>query len=853
MDNIVKISIIIPVYNQDKFIKQCIESLIGQTLKDIEIIIVNDASTDASEYVINNYCKKDHRIVKINLDKNYGTSVARKRGVSVARGKYIMFLDSDDTLTNDACKIVWDEMEKDPVDILHFSTNVKYCDQFSKYDKKNLYRILKPYNELCDGDLVKKSFEEHKWGFSLWNKAYNAEICKKSFSKLQDDYIVVSEDLYVFFILSYFGSKYRGINEKIYNYNFGCGITNINKMSLVQFKKYCTRLYVPNALFEFLKKEELSPKSYLKIVKQLKQEFLNEVLYQWMECLSINDARAGYDFLIQLLGPKTFISALARNYWYNGPKILERIARRNEHRICGKKVQKIGVYYHRIRNGGVEKVISLLISIWIKSGYKIVLITDEKPQNDDYSLPEYVERVVIYNYLDSNEKQYKKRAKHWEQIIDNYNLDTIIYNSCNCYTILWDMCMIKGMQCNAIVMAHSMFSGTMWYSPIFASFLPFIYRLVDCVVALSSVDVSFWKNFCPAYYIPNPITLISQKEVALLNKKNVLWVGRLSPEKKPSSVLRVFEIVHQVIPEATLTVVGDGDNPDNLEDMETLACELGIDESVDFVGFQKEVSKYYKNAAVVVITSLCESFSMVLAESKNFGVPTVMFELPNLEMTRTQRGLIQVPQDDIYSMANKVIELLNNDKTRRALGKEARNSLEELAKVDISKEWQTVFESVEYNHIDQEIDNNVSLMLDLLFKDFMRGLEFIQNNSTKMLDTSDNNLVEIVQRLNSYEVVLNRHEEVVNRHEEVVNRHEEVVNRHEEVANRHEEVVNRHEEVVNRHEEIVNRHEEVVNRHEEVVNRHEEVVNQDWEWLKTHENRLIQLEEKKSFLLKSWR
>ena len=102
---------------------------------------------------------------------------------------------------------------------------------------------------------------------------------------------------------------------------------------------------------------------------------------------------------------------------------------------------------------------------------------------------------------------------------------------------------------------------------------------------------------------------------------------------------------------------------------------------------------------------------------------------------------------------------------------------------------------------------------------------------------------EVVNRhedaINRHEGVVNRHEEVVNRHEEVVNRHEDVLNRHEEVVNRHEEVVNRHEEVVNRHEEVVNRHEEVLNRHEEVVNRHEDVINQDWEWLKSLEERTV--------------
>lgn len=98
-----KISIIVPVYNSEKYLKKCLNSLINQTLKDIEIIIVNDGSTDKGKQIILEYAKKDSRIK--NYDKqNGGQASARNLGLSKALGEYVMFIDSDDYVELDICE-----------------------------------------------------------------------------------------------------------------------------------------------------------------------------------------------------------------------------------------------------------------------------------------------------------------------------------------------------------------------------------------------------------------------------------------------------------------------------------------------------------------------------------------------------------------------------------------------------------------------------------------------------------------------------------------------------------------------------------------------------------------------------
>lgn len=91
-----KISVIIPVYNAEKYLAECFDSVLSQSYSDIEVIIVNDKSTDGSDDVIRAYQKKDHRIVYINKEKNEGVDAARIDGLQRAKGKYTLFMDNDD-------------------------------------------------------------------------------------------------------------------------------------------------------------------------------------------------------------------------------------------------------------------------------------------------------------------------------------------------------------------------------------------------------------------------------------------------------------------------------------------------------------------------------------------------------------------------------------------------------------------------------------------------------------------------------------------------------------------------------------------------------------------------------------
>ena len=163
----IDISIIVPIYNAEKYLKKCIDSLVSQTKKEIEIILINDGSTDSSEEIIKNY--KDKRI-KYFKNKNQGIGKTRNFGIEKANGKYLLFVDSDDYLDKTACEKMYNKAENDNLDIV-------MCDFYKEYDNGNIEEIrtisFKNSSLKDNPDIITEYL-------SPWAKIYSSEMIKKN-------------------------------------------------------------------------------------------------------------------------------------------------------------------------------------------------------------------------------------------------------------------------------------------------------------------------------------------------------------------------------------------------------------------------------------------------------------------------------------------------------------------------------------------------------------------------------------------------------------------------------------------------------------------------------------------------
>lgn len=137
-----KVSIIIPVYNVENYLAECLDSIIKQTYNNLEIICVNDASPDRSAKILNDYAQKESRMIVLNHTKNAGLSAARNTGLEVASGKYIYFMDSDDILNHATIRTCTQLSEENSLDLVCFDADVFYDEEKSP----NLGLNEKKYN-----------------------------------------------------------------------------------------------------------------------------------------------------------------------------------------------------------------------------------------------------------------------------------------------------------------------------------------------------------------------------------------------------------------------------------------------------------------------------------------------------------------------------------------------------------------------------------------------------------------------------------------------------------------------------------------------------------------------------------
>lgn len=171
-----KISIIIPNYNTEKYLPRCLDSLVAQTLQDIEIIVIDDGSTDDSVKIMNQYASQDKRI-KVITQKNSGPATARNKGLDAATGKYLMFCDSDDWYEKNMCQIMFNTIEKKHVDVVCCHNAWEFEDDLDDIETDRV--VDHYYNPKIYGrrrltpDVIRTT------NVLLWNKIWRRDIVKQ--------------------------------------------------------------------------------------------------------------------------------------------------------------------------------------------------------------------------------------------------------------------------------------------------------------------------------------------------------------------------------------------------------------------------------------------------------------------------------------------------------------------------------------------------------------------------------------------------------------------------------------------------------------------------------------------------
>ena len=282
------VSVIIPAYNIEDYIGRCLDSIISQTYKNLEIIVVDDGSRDHTGEILDNYAKKDRRI-KVIHKENGGVSSARNKGIEVAEGDYIGFIDGDDLIEPEMYKTLVDLLEEENADIAHCGYQMVFPDRVDYYHntgKKKIQTTEEGLKDLLSGEMIEPG---------LVNKLYKKELIKNC---RLDETVKINEDLLMNYQLFKLSQKSVYYDITPYSYMIRSSSAT-GENSLITKREDSLRVlnqikddYINNNLLSIIYKryiyllmaicrDDLKDKSYMKYQKkqrkQLKKELKTDV------------------------------------------------------------------------------------------------------------------------------------------------------------------------------------------------------------------------------------------------------------------------------------------------------------------------------------------------------------------------------------------------------------------------------------------------------------------------------------------------------------------------------------------------------------------------------------------------
>lgn len=287
-----EISIIVPVYNVEKYLENCIESILNQTFKDFELILVDDGSTDNSGKICDIYEKKDSRI-KVIHKNNGGLSSARNAGLDIACGKYVGFVDSDDSIHPKMYEVLYNLIEKYKSDISCCNYKYTYDISNQNHEELNLNEVI----EMSNIEAIKRLHDEDI-GVKLvvaWNKLYNRYL----FDNIRYEIGRIHEDEFIAHRILYECKKIIYIDNKLYYYLQREG----SIMSKVSYKSQVDTIFAQSDRIKFCNKVGLIKMSnnickiyeskffnlYIQMIKEdyINKESLNKLRKDFISNLNI--------------------------------------------------------------------------------------------------------------------------------------------------------------------------------------------------------------------------------------------------------------------------------------------------------------------------------------------------------------------------------------------------------------------------------------------------------------------------------------------------------------------------------------------------------------------------------------
>ncbi|WP_150461237.1 glycosyltransferase [Nesterenkonia ebinurensis] len=689
-----RVSIVIPVFNDEEFIAAALDSSTGQTLEDIEIICVDDASTDNTVSVIEGYQRRDPRIRLLQQERNLSAFQARRVGVMAARSPYTLFLDGDDGLAPATASAASEKAVATEADMVGFGSLIVRGDGRTggAFEKR-----LQPAHASLEGAAILKGiFPIGKPASGqIWRYLFRTEVLREAYSYLPEGLVLRrANDVPLMFLVAALAQRYVSIPDRLYRYSFGSGGSGQRVGDMERAEFYVSAIDSIDSIASAVRKiawlhsePGLVMDSYDNVrksvigfttgylVRQTSAEMLPEVLSHLHTRASATDI---------LVSAARFSADALAPLKSHGQRI----------ELGERPARHVLLTTLTLRTGGVSGVLLAQARYLLEAGYRVTIVA-KRAGSDRSLIPEGA------SFIESSAKGLSDRLAEWARICREYEIDVAIDHQI-LYTRDWPEYAMaaRAVGVPTIGWIHNFAGRPVYDLKDLHSLMQRNMHLLARLVVLSELDVAFWKlrGVPHTVYLPNPPSPMliesshsAHHKTAPEGRIELVWWGRL--EQHTKRVLQLIEVAEQLEKRGLdfrLNVIGPDWGEMTAESFNAEAQRRGLGERVEAIGPRrgKDLTDAIDSADAFVNVSIIEGYPLTLPEAQSRGLPVFMYELPWLALVQDNDGIVAVPQDDAAAIAERIDEVFASPERYEAMSEASLRAGQRAMSYDFSQLWQ---------------------------------------------------------------------------------------------------------------------------------------------------------------------
>jgi glycosyltransferase involved in cell wall biosynthesis len=654
-----RVTIVVPLFNDEDTVAEALESCLRQTMTDVEVICVDDASSDTTPDVIERYRARDARIRHLSQETNRSAFQARRRGILAAQGEYILFLDGDDELLPDAAEKAYAAAAASDADLVGFGTEVRGAagNTVGGYEA----RLAHKHGALSGERLLAGLFPTGRPAQGqLWRYLFRAEVLRRAYEALPEDLVLPRvNDLPLLFLVAALSEKFISIPDKLYRYYFGRGGSGRMVDTIEQAEFYASAIRSIDSIGPAVRgvaRKSADPGPLLDAYESVRLSVIGYVCKYLLQNTAPGLMSAVIDH-VHACAPALDIVVATTTFY---PDVLPSLKGHSKTAVRDRR-QHVLLTTRVLTAGGVSAVLLAQTEYLMRGGYQVSIVA--RRYGSDLSLV-----PPGATFIEMTGKGLRERLVEWAEICRRGNVDVVIDHQV-LYSRDWPEYALtaRTMGIPTIGWLHSFAMRPTYEMNGLHGLLQKNVGLLENLITLSPLDVAFWKlrGATHAAFVPNPPSpmLLESIDEAIAPKRRsthrmeLVWWGRLDEHtKQVSQLLRVAESLKSLSTEFFITVIGPDWGDWTAEKFNAVAAKKGLEGHIRAVGprYGDELVRAIDRSDAFLSTSIIEGYQLTIAEAQARGLPVFMYELPWLTLLEDNRGVIAVAQGDAEGLAKEI-------------------------------------------------------------------------------------------------------------------------------------------------------------------------------------------------------